>query len=138
MLIVAISPLAEPWIRLPQDWDGCWSGDTALGPSFIWSATALAYTRRRRYTPAFAAVGGAVATCGSVMRILALMHWATDVLLGILMGALVGGGLPLAVFRASTVERQQAELELIPQQASDAEHGAGRGFTVPGGAAQPP
>jgi membrane-associated phospholipid phosphatase len=37
---------------------------------------------------------------GSIMRVMALMHWMSDVLVGVLAGVAIGAGLPTMLFRS--------------------------------------
>ena len=42
--------------------------------------------------------GAALAFVGSLLRIVGMMHWLTDVLAGIFFGVLCGAGLPVLLF----------------------------------------
>ncbi len=70
------------------------SGDTAWG--FVFAAAALSVASRRGYRSArpVAFAGFAVAFAVALLRVVADMHWATDVTAGALAGTAVGLGLP--------------------------------------------
>ncbi len=70
------------------------SGDTAWG--FVFAAAALSIASRRGYRSArpVAVAGFAVAFAVALLRVVADMHWATDVTAGALAGTAVGLGLP--------------------------------------------
>ena len=82
-----------------QQWVSCYSGDTAMAWSFIVAAVALAAARGRTNAAELAKLGAKLAGIGSVLRVVGLMHWTTDVLLGVFFGCLIGGGVPTLVFR---------------------------------------
>ena len=101
-------PGTGPWVSF-------YSGDTALAWSFVAAAAALASARRRAYAARLAQLGSALALVGSALRVVALMHWSTDVLVGILFGCLVGAGLPTLLFRpAGRPWAHEHELQQVP------------------------
>ena len=59
------------------------------------SATTLAYLHGYDSAPYIAVGGGALAMATGVLRISADMHWATDVVVGSVVGSAIGVGLPL-------------------------------------------
>lgn len=85
-----------------QQWVSFYSGDTAMAFSFVSTGVALTAARGRAIQARdLARVGGCLAAIGSVLRIVADMHWGTDVLVGCFMGCTVGGGLPTLLFRVA-------------------------------------
>lgn len=75
------------------------SGDTSLTFAFLASASTLAFMRGYPSAKFLVSVGGAVAVVAGMLRIMADVHWATDVLAGAAVGTAVGVGLPLLVHR---------------------------------------
>ena len=90
------------WPLSDQQFKSFYSGDTSMAWSFVAAAAALCSARgssRRRYTIVATKMGGIVALVGSVLRIVGFVHWATDVIVGIFFGCLLGAGLPTLLFR---------------------------------------
>lgn len=73
-----------------QEWVSFYSGDTTIAWTGACIAAALAYLRGRTYTRKLRAVGWVVALTGSVLRLAADMHWATDVIVGGFAGVFFG------------------------------------------------
>lgn len=72
-----------------------YSGDTAWAFTFAASGATLAY-ERGYWTAPYAAVGGAaLGVATGTLRMVADMHWLTDVLMGAAAGTAVGIGMPL-------------------------------------------
>ena len=74
------------------------SGDATIAAVTFSAGLGLTAVRRRAHFQLQAWAGGAVAVTGSVLRVVAFMHWTTDVLVGDIVGFTVGFGLPVFVF----------------------------------------
>jgi len=72
-----------------------YSGDTTWAFSIAASASTLAFLRRYEHAEWIAVGTGVLALTGSVLRISADMHWATDVLAGAAAGTAIGIGIPV-------------------------------------------
>jgi membrane-associated phospholipid phosphatase len=72
-----------------------YSGDTTWAFSIAASASTLAFLRRYEHAEWIALGTGVLALTGSVLRISADMHWATDVLAGAAAGTAIGIGIPV-------------------------------------------
>lgn len=82
------------------------SGDTAWAFTMASSATTLAYLHGYESAPYIAVAGGTLALATGALRVAADMHWASDVLVGALVGTSVGVALPLLLHgrkKATTV-----------------------------------
>ena len=71
------------------------SSDTAAAFSVAACSTTLAYLHGYESAPWILAGGAAFATTAGVLRISADMHWATDVMMGALVGTAAGVSVPL-------------------------------------------
>ena len=90
-----------------QQWVSFYSGDTAMAWSFVGSGVALAQARgRRAVSGRLVRVGGGLAAVGSLLRIIGDMHWCSDVLVGVIMGWVVGWGLPTLLFGKTPVRNK--------------------------------
>jgi membrane-associated phospholipid phosphatase len=78
------------------------SGDTAI--AFVLVAVALTIAKLRGYAiPRWLVLSAcAVAGIAGLLRIVADMHWATDVMMGATVGILVGAGLPHLIHRRAS------------------------------------
>jgi membrane-associated phospholipid phosphatase len=72
-----------------------YSGDTTWAFSIAASASTLAFLRRYEHAEWIAVGTGVLALTGSVLRISADMHWATDVVAGAVAGTAIGIGIPV-------------------------------------------
>ena len=90
------------------------SGDTAWAFSFVASGTTLARLRGYGTARWIAGAGAAVATGAGLLRIVADVHWATDVMAGAAAGTLVGTGLPLLLHRRAGAPGTAARLVPLP------------------------
>ena len=81
-----------------EQWVSFYSGDATFAAASYGAGLALAVVRRRNDIRALAWLGGAVALTGSLLRVVAFMHWMTDVLVGDVAGFLLGFGPPLLLF----------------------------------------
>jgi membrane-associated phospholipid phosphatase len=72
-----------------------YSADTTWAFSIAASASTLAFLRRYEHAEWIAVGTGVLALTGSVLRISADMHWATDVLAGAAAGTAIGIGIPV-------------------------------------------
>ena len=82
-----------------QQWVSFYSGDATVAAASYGVGVGLAILRRRPHTRVYKWVGGAVAAVGSLLRVVAYMHWATDVLVGVAVGFALGFGPPLLLAR---------------------------------------
>ena len=71
-----------------------YSGHTSLAFSIAASAATVAFLRRYRAAPHFAVVGGLSALATGLLRIAADAHWATDVMVGMVVGTAIGVLMP--------------------------------------------
>lgn len=71
------------------------SGDTSFAFSVLSSGATLAYERGYVTAPFAAAVGGVLGVATGTLRMMADMHWFTDVLTGAVVGGATGVALPL-------------------------------------------
>jgi len=84
--------------RPAEQWVSFYSGDATIAAASCGAGLALALVRRRSHARALAWAAGAAALAGSLLRVVALMHWFTDVLVGCLAGFALGFGPPLLLF----------------------------------------
>lgn len=80
------------------------SGDTAWAASVTASATSLAYLRGYWTAPWILGVGSGLTLTTGLLRMAGDMHWATDVMGGIVGGGLAGVALPLLLHQRSNAE----------------------------------
>jgi membrane-associated phospholipid phosphatase len=73
------------------------SSHTTTAFALASSVTTVSALRGYPAAPYFGALGGALAATTSVLRIAADLHYASDVLVGALVGTGVGAGLPLLI-----------------------------------------
>jgi membrane-associated phospholipid phosphatase len=71
------------------------SGDTSFAFSVLSSSATLAYERGYVTAPYAAAFGGVLGVATGTLRMMADMHWLTDVLTGAVVGTATGVALPL-------------------------------------------
>ncbi|TNE84764.1 MAG: phosphatase PAP2 family protein [Deltaproteobacteria bacterium] len=83
-----------------------YSGDTTWAFAFASSASTLAWLRGYRHAPLATGILGGLALTGGLLRMSADMHWASDVLVGLVTGTAFGVGLPLALHRRKRGEHQ--------------------------------
>lgn len=91
------------------------SGDSAWAFSLAAAGTTLAALRGYETMPYLAIGGGALALTAGVLRIAADMHWATDVLMGAVIGSATGVLLPWLMH--SRLERSATAAQLTPRLA---------------------
>ncbi len=104
------SGIIEPYSS--QEWKSFWSGDTSMAWSFVAAAVALLHLRARTAVAQKIALrGGALATIGSLLRIVGFMHWLSDVVVGVVCGCLCGVGVPLLLWRVCGEASGAGELE---------------------------
>jgi|EP01043_Picozoa_sp_COSAG02_P007084 membrane-associated phospholipid phosphatase len=89
----------EAIIFAGQEWVSFYSGDSAMAFSLYSAALALIVARGWR-APAvkLSKIGAVVASIGSFLRIVGFMHWFTDVVVGVVVGLVIGFGLPTVLF----------------------------------------
>lgn len=95
------------------------SGDTALAFAIGAAATMIAYLRGYRAAKPIAIASAIGAFIAGVLRIRADMHWATDVMMGGLVGTLVGGGLPFLLHPRHR-EQEAAKVAVSPDVSAEA------------------
>lgn len=90
----------KPLVENPSESNlSFFSGHTSLAFSIATSAGTVASQRRYRWAPVVWAVGLPLAASAGYFRIGADKHWASDVLLGAVIGSAVGVGVPSLLHR---------------------------------------
>jgi membrane-associated phospholipid phosphatase len=85
-----------------HDWErfaSFFSGDTAWAFAFAAVGATLAHLRGYRHARLVAVLGALGAIAVGLLRIRADMHWATDVIMGALVGTVVGVSIPALLHR---------------------------------------
>jgi len=91
----ALPPEQKPLTPLPSDNNlSFFSGHTSEAFALAAASGTVATMRGYRWAPLVWIAGGAVAATTSYLRIAADKHWITDVVVGIVVGAGVGFGVP--------------------------------------------
>lgn len=91
------------------------SADSSVAFSIAASGATLAYLHGYESAPWLLGGGALFATTAGVMRIIADMHWATDVITGALVGAGFGVSVPLLLHSRRRGEKTTAVIEVVPQ-----------------------
>jgi membrane-associated phospholipid phosphatase len=89
------------------------SGDTSWAFSLAACGTTLAYLHGYESAPWVLAGGATFATAAGVFRIVADMHWTTDVIAGSLVGTAIGVSVPLALHRREKPAKAVASWNLV-------------------------
>jgi membrane-associated phospholipid phosphatase len=95
-----------------EEFKSFYSGDTTVGCTVAGISIALATLRRRWYAQKFGFVIGCAALIGSFLRIVAYVHWTTDVLTGVFLGFGFGFA-PLLVCKQPAVHRLSEKFIII-------------------------
>lgn len=75
-----------------------YSGDATAAFSSFGTGLALTIARTRPYVKQYGIIGFITAFIGSFLRIVAFMHWTTDVIVGSTIGFLFGFGIPWYIY----------------------------------------
>lgn len=81
-----------------------WSGHTSMTFALLSSASTLVLKRNVEWAPYFVAMSALAAGTVGYTRIAAAKHWATDVLMGMVVGTAVGIAMPFFVLDESSVQ----------------------------------
>jgi membrane-associated phospholipid phosphatase len=90
--------LTEVYDNPSEQFVSFYSGDATIAFSTFGTGILLAIARNRFYVKIYSNLGFILAFTGAFLRIVAFMHWTTDVLTGIVTGFLIGFGVPYLIF----------------------------------------